>query len=82
MALPKTQAVFHETSLLTWCCNMDFMNSVEAFRSLPYFDDIAAVLRQTLNLPDNYAQLEQASKLSSEQVEALVVYRLLIQEDV
>lgn len=59
---------------------MDLRESMEAFRGLPYFPELAAALRDKLNLPDNYAELEQASKLSGEQQQALVVYRLLTQE--
>lgn len=59
---------------------MDINESLEAFRGLPYSGDILAALRDALNLPDNYATLEQKMKLSVEQTQALVVYRLLSQE--
>lgn len=59
---------------------MDLHESLEAFRGLSYFPELAGALRDKLNLPDNYADLEQQSKLSTEQQQALVVYRLLTQE--
>lgn len=59
---------------------MDLHDSLEAFRGLPYFPELTGALRTELNIPENYAELEQQGKLSCSQVQALVVYRLLTQE--
>lgn len=59
---------------------MDLHKSLEAFRDLPYFRELAGALRTKLNIPENYAELEQQGKLSCSQVQSLIVYRLLTQE--
>lgn len=51
--------------------------ALAAFRDLPEAPAILELLRERLELPENYAELERSGKLPAKYREALVVYRAL-----
>ncbi|PHM35935.1 hypothetical protein [Xenorhabdus innexi] len=58
----------------------ELQEAIATFRSMPEAEAIYELLRERLEIPENYAELEQQGKLPEEHRESLIVYRAISQE--
>ncbi|WP_340611412.1 hypothetical protein [Xenorhabdus bharatensis] len=58
----------------------ELQEAIATFRSMPEAEAIYDLLRERLEIPENYAELEQRGELAEEHRESLIVYRAISQE--
>ncbi|MDC9589839.1 hypothetical protein PSI23_11145 [Xenorhabdus sp. XENO-10] len=58
----------------------ELQEAIVTFRSMSEADAIYDLLREHLEIPENYAELEQRGELAEEYRESLIVYRAISQE--